>query len=434
MRVSKIENYHILNNKQQKNNFSTNKIGQTPSFKSDTLIYLGGKAVILTTVNGIKGSRLASFKKGFEQVIDNPSKFKTDDIALRLIQLGKTPYKEDHSINLITFVANIFKGGIYTLEEIKRMAFNQLFPKLENANPTMLAAKKEFVRSMYDNNEYADDNFISGFKQLPNKYFANLKQDLVNKALYLPAAASNNTTPDMHFYKFKMVEALNDGTGVHDFYLVKNKAAIEKLYTISQAQAVNKLTETKNKAFAMYSHKFMFDGIDYRIEPEKNEWRKLIKKHFEDAVKEADKDPKKLAKSLNIDENWASEIFKDFDTIEKVKKDCNSPESRELIKKRIEEKVNVKMNVINIDWSDNNTFRNCRTKFFSVMSFLNMLAVEGCELKESFLKELSEIINKQFEKELDNPFTTYTGLPGFADLEDSLAKRFLEDHFYNVPY
>ena len=109
MRVSKIENYHIVNNKQQKSNFSTNKIGQTPSFKAaDTLIYLGGKAVILTTVNGIKGSKLASFKNGFEKVIDNPSKFKTDDIALRLIQLGKTPYKEDHSvIMLLLFLEHV---------------------------------------------------------------------------------------------------------------------------------------------------------------------------------------------------------------------------------------------------------------------------------------------------------------------------------------
>ena len=59
---------------------------------------------------------------------------------------------------------------------------------------------------------------------------------------------------------------MDDGSGAHDNYFIKNINAIKQLLQLSNSTALKQLTQERNKAFAYYSHMFVFDGYDDRIE------------------------------------------------------------------------------------------------------------------------------------------------------------------------
>ncbi len=404
------------------NNYSTkNSKNNNPAFKS-LGGYLSGKIVVASTISGIKSSQVNKFKKGFAGILENPKKYTNYDIATRIIQLSKTPNNTDQKINPVSFFVNVFSGTSFSLEDLKIEVLNRL-NEFDDQDNSIRIAKKYFINSLFESGDYTKDWFADNFKKISNLYYGGMKEELADKVLYTPAAHRLKDCPEQYLYDFKLIQALDDGSGAHNNYLVKNINAIKQLHQLSQTTALKQLTKDKNQAFAYYSHMFVFDGYDYRIEENKDSWRVAIEEQFNNNIKKSENNSKKLAELLNISENLAIEIIKDNQTLSNIQNAKNSDEKLNILYKRIEEKFKTKTPVFTDNWDQNADYRNLRIKLYSI----------ACLVKRSKLNDNENItkinarFKKQFEKfDSDLEYAAMTRGFGASIITDPLSEDFLE--------
>lgn len=408
------------------NNNQINKLGIT---KNDNIAfkslsgYLGGKIVVSSTISGIKSSQVNKFKKGFIDILNNSQNYENYDIATRIIQLSKTENNIDRKINPVSFLVNVFSGTTFHLEDLKIETLNRLNQFDDNDNSIRIA-KKYFINSLFESGDYTKDYFADNLKKMSNLYYGNLKEELADRVLYTPLQHRLKDCPEQHFYNFKLIQALDDGSGAHDNYFVKNINAIKQLLQLSNSTALKQLTQERNKAFAYYSHMFVFDGYDDRIEYDKDMWRNALEEQFNINLKKSENNPKKLSELLNIDEGLATEILKDEKALSDIKKNENQKEKQKILIKRIEEKFNIKTTVFTYLWDQNADYRNVRIKLYSIICLIKRSKLND----EENAKKIFEHFRKQFNKldsDLEN--TAMTRGPGASLFTDPCSESFLNE-------
>ena len=370
---------------------------QNVSFKSDPLTYLGGKIVIESAISGVKAAHLKKFKMDYLKLLENlcdnstPNKYSNIEIATKIIQLSKTPNKLDKRL------ARIFVEfwNHAELKDLKRDTITN-FSKLDDNDHSIRIAKEHLVTSMFESGEYAQDYFANEFKQMSNKYYDTFKQKLADKALYIPPAYRLPDCPEQYLYNYKLIEALDDRSGVHNSYLVKNIEGIRQLLGLTKGITKNQLTSTKNYAFAYYSHNFIFDGVDYQISSDKTDWQNSLKNYFMACLKSANGDKKELAKSLNIDEPLAEEILKDYKAIAEISATKDINEKQRLYDRRIVDKLKTEVKILPETWYDGvNSYRNTRTRAYGALAFATKAKEMGLEFN---LEEISKRLDTEFSK------------------------------------
>lgn len=370
---------------------------QNVSFKSDPLTYLGGKIVIESAISGVKAAHLKKFKMDYLKLLENlcdnstPNKYSNIEIATKIIQLSKTSNKLDKRL------ARIFVEfwNHAELKDLKRDTITN-FSKLDDNDHSIRIAKEHLVTSMFESGEYAQDYFANEFKQMSNKYYDTFKQKLADKALYIPPAYRLPDCPEQYLYNYKLIEALDDRSGVHNSYLVKNIEGIRQLLGLTKGITKNQLTSTKNYAFAYYSHNFIFDGVDYQISSDKTDWQNSLKNYFMACLKSANGDKKELAKSLNIDEPLAEEILKDYKAIAEISATKDINEKQRLYDRRIVDKLKTEVKILPETWYDGvNSYRNTRTRAYGALAFATKAKEMGLEFN---LEEISKRLDTEFSK------------------------------------
>lgn len=408
------------------NNNQINKLGIT---KNDNIAfkslsgYLGGKIVVSSTISGIKSSQVNKFKKGFIDILNNSQNYENYDIATRIIQLSKTENNIDRKINPVSFLVNVFSGTTFHLEDLKIETLNRLNQFDDNDNSIRIA-KKYFINSLFESGDYTKDYFADNLKKMSNLYYGNLKEELADRVLYTPLQHRLKDCPEQHFYNFKLIQALDDGSGAHDNYFVKNINAIKQLLQLSNSTALKQLTQERNKAFAYYSHMFVFDGYDDRIEYDKDMWRNALEEQFNINLKKSENNPKKLSELLNIDEGLATEILKDEKALSDIKKNENQKEKQKILIKRIEEKFNIKTTVFTDSWDQNADYRNLRIKLYSIICLVKRSKLND----EENVKKIFDHFKKQFDKlDSDLEYAAMTRGPGASLLTDPYSESFLDE-------
>lgn len=418
-----------LNQPYVDSNLNTNQINKLGTTKNHTVAfkslsgYLGGKVVIASTISGVKSSQVNKFKKGFADLLNNSKNYENYDIATKIIQLGKTPNNVDHKINPISFLVNVFTGTTFSIEDLKTETLSRLSQFDDNDNSIRIA-KKSFINSLFESGDYAKDGFADDLKKMSNLYYGNLKQELADKVLYTPAQHRLKDCPEQYLYNFKLIQALDDGSGAHDNYFIKNINAIKQLLQLSNSTALKQLTQERNKAFAYYSHMFVFDGYDDRIEYNKDMWRKALEEQFNINLKKSENNSKKLSELLNINEGLAIEILKDDKALSDIEKSNNPEEKQKILIKRIYEKFNTKTIVFTDSWDQNADYRNLRIKLYSIICLVKRSKLND----EENVKKIFDHFKKQFDKlDSDLEYAAMTRGPGASLLTDPYSESFLDE-------
>ncbi len=378
-------NYYRLKKENKKSEQRQNVTFQAVDFPLTA--YLGMKKI-----NNLREQwkKIIEQKKQFYNIIENPLR-NTNNILPLMIAIGKYKNKPDESSIYKMFQ----KDNMPRISEMKIAVLSKIFPLLNDNAAEARNAKKEYIRALFDTDDYQNTTYIKTLKNLPDNYYGNFKEEFAEKVLY----SDNNSTQisESNIYKLQIIKTLDDN--VYKNFLKNNLSRYNSLMQNIYDSAIQRMTKKQNDAFVIYSNNF----YNHHYSEEKDKlWNKYYEPALYSLLGSGIKNTEDLAKKLKIDIVFARDIIRDMNTMSLAEKDISKADKFSIHQQRIKEKF--ASNIWGKTDSDNSknlsklrkALQNLRTKEANISNYIKRTD-QAADLNLYFKKDFEQLNRAEYK-------------------------------------